>query len=90
MYKTTIKQILMTILAKDLLIKHIEIHTFDRFDSDLMLSETEFNHLLYYAEMNFDMDLSNQNISVHSRISDLVACIYKQSNYSNQFALKSA
>ncbi|WP_299251409.1 hypothetical protein [uncultured Cytophaga sp.] len=90
MYKPTIKHILITILATDLLIKNRDIHTFDRFDSDLKLSDTDFNNLLYFAEMNFKMDLSAQNISVHSRISDLVACIYNQSNYSNQFALKSA
>jgi len=90
MYKATIKHILITILATDLLIKNRDIHTFDRFDSDLMLSDTDFNHLLYFVEMNFNLDLSEQNISVHSRISDLVACIYQQSDYNRQYALKSA
>ena len=68
MYKASIKHILMTILAKELLIQHIEIHAFNRFDTDLFLSDDEFNRLLYFVEMNFNIELSSQHISLHDRI----------------------
>ncbi|HSY61880.1 MAG TPA: hypothetical protein VK796_08385 [Cytophaga sp.] len=90
MYKASIKHILMTILAKELLIKHIEIHAIDRFDTDLFLSDDEFNRLLYFVEMNFNIDLSNQDITLHDRISDLVACIYQITVLDRQYALQSA
>jgi 23S rRNA C2498 (ribose-2'-O)-methylase RlmM len=90
MYKASIKHILMTILAKELLVKHIEIHAFNRFDTDLLLSDEEFNRLLYFVEMNFNIDLSTQHITLHDRISDLVACIYQTTAFEGQFTLKSA
>ena len=90
MYKASIKHILMTILAKELLVKHIEIHAFDRFDTDLLLSDDEFNILLYFVEMNFNIDLSTQHITLHDRISDLVACIYKKTILDRQYVLQTA
>jgi len=90
MYKASIKHILMTILAKELLIQHIEIHAFNRFDTDLFLSDDEFNRLLYFVEMNFNIELSSQHISLHDRISDLVTCIYQKTILDRQYVLQSA
>lgn len=90
MYKASIKHILMTILANELLVKQIEIHAFDRFDTDLYLSEDEFNLLLYFVEMNFNIDLSTKDIALHDRISDLVACIYQKTVLDREYTLQSA
>ena len=90
MYKASIKHILMTILAKELLVKHIEIHAFDRFDTDLFLSDEELNRLLYFVEMNFNIDLSEQHIALHDRMSDLVTCIYQKTILDREYALQSA
>jgi len=90
MYKASIKQILMTILYNDLLVRQIDIHAFAHFDTDLQLSEEEFNRFLYFVEMHFNIDLSSQQISLHDRFSDLVSCIYTKTIVENQFALQSA
>ena len=76
MYRASIKHILMTILASELLVKYIDIHAFDRFDSDLRLSEEEFNRFLYFVEIEFQIDLSAQPIYVNSRFIDLVTTVY--------------
>ena len=90
MYKASIKQILMTILSNELLINHLDIHSFVYFDKDLKLSEDEFNRFLYFVEMHFNIELSSQQISLQNRFSDLVACIYQKTILDRQYALQSA
>ncbi len=77
MYRASIKQILMTILASELLVKYVDIHAFDRFDSDVKLSEEEFNRFLYFVEMSFGIELSNQPIFINNRFIDLVNIVYQ-------------
>jgi hypothetical protein len=90
MYKASIKQILMSILYNDLLVRQIDIYAFAHFGKDLLLSEEEFNRFLYFVEMQFNIDLSNQQISLDDRFADLVSCIYTKTILENQFALQSA
>ena len=47
-------------------------------------------NLLYFVEMNFNIDLSTQHITLHDRISDLVACIYKKTILDRQYVLQTA
>jgi hypothetical protein len=77
MYRASIKQILMTILASELLVKYVDIHAFDRFDADVKLSDEEFNRFLYFVEMTFGIELSNQPVYINSRFIDLVTVVYQ-------------
>lgn len=91
MYRASIKQILVTILSRELLLKFTEIHTVDFFDKDLRLTSEEFNRFLYFVEMHFNITISEgEDISINDRLSDLVTCIYQKTLHESTFALKSA
>jgi len=90
MYRASIKQILVTILSRELLLRLTEIHTVDFFSKDLRLTSEEFNRFLYFVEMHFNINISEEEISINSRLSDLVNCIYQKTLNENSFALKSA
>lgn len=90
MYRASIKQILVTILSRELLLRLTEIHTVDFFDKDLRLTSEEFNRFLYFVEMEFNITISEEDISINSRLSDLVNHIYQQTLQESSFALKSA
>jgi len=90
MYRASIKQILVTILSRELLLRLTEIHTVDFIDKDLRLTSEEFNRFLYFVEMEFNINISEEEISIKSRLSDLVNCIYQKTLNENTLVLKSA
>lgn len=90
MYRASIKQILVTILSRELLLRFTEIHTVAFFDKDLKLTSEEFNRFLYFVEMNFNINLSEEDITINDRLSDLVNSIYQKTLHESSFALKSA
>lgn len=90
MYRASIKQILVTILSRELLLRLTEIHTVDFIDKDLRLTPEEFNRFLYFVEMEFNITISEEDISIKSRLSDLVNCIYQKTLQENTLVLKSA
>ena len=78
MFRDTIKQTLLRILTKELLINRDRIHSFVFFDRDLDINEDEFNRLLYFVESSFDIVIPENQVSLHSRLTDLVMCINNQ------------
>jgi len=90
MYRASIKQILVTILSRELLLRLTEIHTVDFFDKNLRLTSEEFNRFLYFVEMEFNINISEDDISINSRLSDLVNCVYQKTLQENTLVLKSA
>ena len=90
MYRASIKQILVTILSRELLLRLTEIHTVDFFDKNLRLTSEEFNRFLYFVEMHFNINISEEEISINSRLSDLVNCIYQKTLNESTLILKSA
>lgn len=90
MYRASIKQILVTILSRELLLRLTEIHTVDFIDRDLRLTSEEFNRFLYFVEMEFNINISEDDISINSRLSDLVNCVYQKTLHENTLVLKSA
>ena len=90
MYRASIKQILVTILSRELLLRLTEIHTVDFIDRDLRLTSEEFNRFLYFVEMEFNINISEDDISINSRLSDLVNCVYQKTLQENTLVLKSA
>ena len=78
MFRDTIKQTLLSILTKELLINRDRIHSFVFFDRDLDINEDEFNRLLYFVESSFDIVVPENEVTLHSRLTDLVMYINNQ------------
>lgn len=78
MFRDTIKQTLLRILTKELLINKDQIHAYMFFDADLGMDAEEFNRLLYFAEGVFGISIPEDQVPLHSRFTDLVMSINKQ------------
>lgn len=78
MFRDTIKQTLLRILTKELLINKKQIHSFVFFDADLGMNEEEFNRMLYFVESFFNISIAEEQVTLHSRFTDLVMCINNQ------------
>ncbi|MFN8415305.1 MAG: hypothetical protein U0U66_03135 [Cytophagaceae bacterium] len=77
MIRAFIKQSIIEVLQKEILVKTTRIRPNDRLGADCHLNELELNWLLNEVEQSYHVQIPDNSITLQHRLSDVVTVVKK-------------
>jgi acyl carrier protein len=77
MIRAFIKESILEVLQKELLVNHPRIKPYDRLGEDCHLNELELNWLLNEVEQSYHVQIPDNTITLNHRLSDVVTVVKK-------------
>jgi len=77
MIRAFIKQSILEVLQKELLVNSPRIKPYDRLGADCHLNELELNWLLNEVEQSYHVQIPDNTITLQHRLSDVVTVVKK-------------